>query len=100
MSEFSHVVRSNTNEECFCSGIEQACGCEKDCWYQDYLILNGFVESCDFCGKAGSTESNGWIGVVSDQGMCSVFCSRKCAGEENYKIYEAAQKVVDSRSTR
>lgn len=84
---FSYVVRSNTSEECSCSGIEEACGCNKDCWYQDLLTNNGFVESCDSCGHAGSTESDGWIGVVDEEGRCSIYCSGKCAGEENARIY-------------
>lgn len=86
--------------DCECLCVAKACACEKDCPYQDYLVDNGFAISCDECGFAGRPDSDSWIGVVDGQGMCSVFCSRKCAGEENYKIYEAAQKVVDSRSTR
>jgi len=68
------------NCECLC--VNKACACEKDCLYQDYLVDNGFVISCDACGFAGSSDSDAWIGVVNSQGMCSVFCSRKCAGED------------------
>lgn len=96
----SYVTRSNTNEECSCSGIEEACDCEKDCWYKDYLVLNGFAESCDCCGKAGSTASDGWIGVVDEQGRCAIFCSELCAGEENMEIFNEAQKTVDNHSIK
>lgn len=83
----------NDFPDCSCSGIEEACGCSKDCSYQDYLVENGFAESCDCCGKAGSTASDGWIGVVDKEGMCAIYCSELCAGEENYKIWESAQNL-------
>lgn len=78
--------------DCKCSSVPEACGCERDCLYQEYLVENGFVISCDCCGHAGHADSDGWIGVVDDQGRCAVFCSKTCVGEENYKIWEAAQE--------
>lgn len=79
--------------DCSCSGIEEACGCKKDCSYQDYLVHEGFAMSCDDCGHAGSVASDGWIGVVNKEGQCAVFFSRNCAGEENYRIWELAQQI-------
>ena len=70
---------------CKCSSVPEACACENDCPYQNYLVENGFVISCDSCEFAGHADSDGWIGVVNGEGMCSVYCSRKCAGDDFIK---------------
>lgn len=75
----------NNFPNCKCSSVPEACACTKDCPYQDYLVENGFVIACDSCGFAGHADSDGWIGVVNDQGVCSVFCCEKCAGEDFVK---------------
>jgi hypothetical protein len=81
--------------DCKCSSIPEACACENDCEYQDYLVENGFVMSCDRCGHAGHVDSDGWIGEKDNEGGCSVYCSEICAGKENMRIHDAAQKVID-----
>lgn len=82
-------------QDCLCPNAFVACACPHDCENQQNYVNDGFIMSCDVCGHAGLVESDGWIGVVNEEGMCSVFCSGKCAGEENMKIYDAAQIVVD-----
>lgn len=86
-------------ENCLCSSVGMACGCTRDCEMQQIWVEEGFIMSCDKCGNAGLVNSDGWIGVVNKDGMCAVFCSENCAGEENYKIWEAAQKDIDGLTT-
>lgn len=93
-------VSTDFYDTCTCSCIEQACACEKDCGYQDYLVQEGFAMSCDSCGHAGSVASDGWIGIVDYQGRCAVYCGEKCAGKENYKIWESEQKDFDRLENR
>jgi len=82
-------------QDCVCPNAVVACSCPYDCENQEYYVEGGFIMSCDVCGSAGLVESDGWIGVVNGEGMCAVYCSEICAGKENMKIYDAAQKALD-----
>jgi hypothetical protein len=69
------------SENCVCESACVACACLYDCENQQYLVEDGFIMSCDSCGFAGLVESDGWIGVLDNNGGCAVYCSEKCAGQ-------------------
>lgn len=60
--------------KCQCSNPVEAVSCKKECEYQDYLVHEGIIISCDSCGDAGHTDSDGWEGVVNSDGQCAVYC--------------------------
>ncbi len=82
-------------EDCLCDSAYVACACPYECENQQFFVNDGFIMCCDVCGCAGLVESDGWIGVLNEEGGCVIYCSEKCAGEENMKIYNAAQKVIE-----
>lgn len=83
----------NNFPNCKCSSVPEACVCTKDCPYQDYLVENGFVISCDSCGHAGHTDSNHWEGLVNDEGMCFVYCL-KC-WEKIHKETKELDSIIE-----
>lgn len=61
-------------ENCQCRDIGELQACTLDCECQYHAVEDGYVMACDECGSPGLVESDGWVGVLDDNGGCMVYC--------------------------
>jgi len=67
------IDSSHIKNNCRCYSVIEALTCNRDCEYQDYLVKEGIVISCDGCGHPGHTDSSGWVGLMEGE-RCFVYC--------------------------